>query len=356
MLVLLSLALCCFLVYLLGPILAPFVVGVAIAYLGDPIVDRLETKLGRTGGVVVVFVLITLLFLGMFLLLLPLIVAELTALVKSLPGLIEWVQQTVGPILMSQFGVDPLAINIAGLKAQLAENWGKVGGVARILIPQLVTKLTASGLAFIVGMANIVLIPVVSFYLMRDWRLLVGHIKEILPEKIQPVASLLAAECDEVLSAFIRGQMLVMGLLGCIYSAGLMLLGLELGLIIGMLAGLASIVPYMGFLIGICMAGIAAVVQFNELLPLVYVAIVFGIGQTLEGTVLTPMLVGDRIGLHPVAVIFAIMAGGQLFGFVGVLIALPVAAVIMVLLRFILIQYKTSAFYSTEIDSNIHRE
>ncbi|MFT5520940.1 MAG: hypothetical protein ACI9IA_001540 [Enterobacterales bacterium] len=158
----------------------------------------------------------------------------------------------------------------------------------------------------------------------------------------------LASEMDDVLGAFLRGQLLVMLALGIIYSVGLWMIGLNVALIIGMIAGLASIVPYLGFIVGIAAAIIAAVVQFGDFSVLLYVVIVFGVGQMLESMLLTPLLVGDKIGLHPVAVIFAIMAGGQLFGFVGILVALPVAAVIMVLLRYMTQQYKLSAAYSTD--------
>ena len=153
---------------------------------------------------------------------------------------------------------------------------------------------------------------------------------------------------DEVLGAFLRGQLLVMLALGMIYSIGLWFVGLNVALVVGMIAGLASIVPYLGFIIGIASAIAAALVQFGDVTTFVYIAIVFGIGQALESMLLTPMLVGDKIGLHPVAVIFAIMAGGQLFGFVGILVALPVAAMIMVLLRHLHRRYKSSSMYGSD--------
>jgi predicted PurR-regulated permease PerM len=172
-----------------------------------------------------------------------------------------------------------------------------------------------------------------------------SRVRELLPRRSEAVIVKLAQQSDEVLGAFLRGQLLVMLALAFIYSAGLMMMGLDLALLIGMLAGLVSFVPYLGFIVGILAACVAALFQFQELLPLLYVAIVFGVGQMLEGMVLTPLLVGDRIGLHPVAVIFSVLAGGQLFGFVGVLLALPVAAVIAVLLRYLHTQYKSSALY-----------
>ena len=341
-LLLASVAFLFFMIYLLQPILTPFLVGIAIAYLGDPLVDRLESKLGRTGGVLVVFLLLLIIVAIGLVILLPKIIAELGSLVGSVPVFIHWLQQTTSPFLIEHFGINPFDLNMTGLKSQLTENWTKVGNIAQKLIVQI----TSSGYSIALSLANIALIPVVSFYLMRDWDVLVGYMREMLARDIEETAVGLVKECDEVLSAFLRGQLLVMFVLGCIYSAGLMVLGLDLALSIGMLAGLASIVPYLGFVVGIAAATFAAIVQFQDSFILIYVAIIFGVGQALEGMVLTPLLVGDRIGLHPVAVIFAILAGGQLFGFTGVLLALPVAAVVMVFLRFMHDRYKKSEFYS----------
>ena len=191
------------------------------------------------------------------------------------------------------------------------------------------------------------LVPVVCFYLLRDWDLIMAKLRTLLPRRREDTVMALMRECHEVIGAFLRGQLLVMLALAVVYSAGLMLVGVELGLLIGVLAGLASIVPYMGFVVGIGAAVIAVLFQFGlELYPLLGVAAVFTVGQMMEGMLLTPLLVGDRIGLHPVAVIFAVLAGGQLFGFTGVLLALPVAAVIMVLLRHVHDLYKLSDLYA----------
>jgi len=194
--------------------------------------------------------------------------------------------------------------------------------------------------------ANLLLIPVVTFYLLRDWDKLIARIDELLPRKSQPVIEKLAKQSDDVLAAFLRGQFLVMLVLGVVYACGLWFINLELALLIGMLAGLVSFVPYLGFIVGILVASIAVLLQTQDLMMLIPVLIVFGIGQALEGMVLTPLLVGDKIGLHPVAVIFAVLAGGQLFGFVGVLLALPVAAVLAVLLRHLHGEYKSSAIFN----------
>jgi predicted PurR-regulated permease PerM len=189
-------------------------------------------------------------------------------------------------------------------------------------------------------------VPVVTFYLLRDWDLLVAKIHDLLPRRIEPVVNTLARESDEVIGAFLRGQVIVMVALGVLYSTGLAVIGLEFSLLIGMLAGLVSFVPYLGLITGILVASIAALLQFHSLLSLIPVFIVFGIGQLISDFLLTPKLVGDRIGLHPVAVLFAVLAGGHLFGFLGILLALPVAAVIAVLLRHAQDEYLKSVFYS----------
>ncbi|MFT7243574.1 MAG: putative PurR-regulated permease PerM [Candidatus Azotimanducaceae bacterium] len=342
MVMLASIALLLALIYLLQPILTPFLVGMAIAYLGDPLVDRLERFVGRTGGVVIVFVLITLIIMAGFLLLLPMLLSEVASLIQSVPSFIRWLQETTSPFLLANFGVDPFGFNLDTLAKQLKDDWQQVGNIAKMLLGQA----TASGYALLVLITNLALIPVVSFYLMRDWDMIVVYVRDMLPRDSEQTAVHLFTESDEVLSAFLRGQMLVMALLGAIYSIGLMIVGLELALLIGMLAGLASIVPYLGFIVGLSAASIAVIIQYQELYPLLYVVIVFGIGQAMEGMVLTPLLVGDRIGLHPVAVIFAILAGGQLFGFTGILLALPVAAVIMVFARYYYNRYVESDYYN----------
>jgi predicted PurR-regulated permease PerM len=181
--------------------------------------------------------------------------------------------------------------------------------------------------------------------MLRDWDKVMLRIGEMIPRDLVDRVVGLLTECDEVLSAFLRGQMLIMILLGCIYAMGLTLVGLKLAFLIGMVAGLASIVPYLGFFIGIIAASLAALFQFQDAIHLLYVGVTFGFGQMIEGMVLTPWLVGDRIGLHPVAVIFAVLAGGQLFGFIGVLLALPVAAVVMVFVRHLHLSYINSEYY-----------
>lgn len=332
------------LIYLLAPILSPFLVAALLAYLFDPVVDRLEAShFNRTGAVVAVFVLLTTLLAVSVLLLLPQLGRQVQVLIERVPVMIELFEQRLLPQLEGLLGVDLAALDVGSLKTLVMGNWQETGN----LMARLAGGLTRSGLVVAAWVANLVLIPVVMFYLLRDWDIMMARIRMLLPLYLEPRVSLWARECDEVLGAFVKGQLLVMLALGFIYAVGLWLVGLDIALLIGMLAGLASIVPYMGFIIGILVASVAAFIQFQDPMILIWVAVVFGIGQALEGMVLTPLMVGDRIGLHPVAVIFAIMAGGQLFGFVGILLALPVAAVIMVLLRHLHQGYKSSTLYGS---------
>ena len=331
-----------FLLYLLAPILAPFFTAALLAYLGDPIADRLEArKLSRTLSVVIVFAVLSLLLVALLLILIPLLENQISYLVANFPKYIDVIQTRFLPWLAGMLGIDPAMLDLAALKSALSKNLAKTGGIAMTLF----SSVSKSGLTLVAWLANLVLIPVVTFYLLRDWDILVARVRELLPRSYEPVIVKLAVESDEVLAAFLRGQFLVMLALGTIYSLGLWVIDLKLALLIGMLAGLVSFVPYLGFILGILVASVAMLLQTHDVMQLIPVFIVFGIGQALEGMVLTPLLVGDRIGLHPVAVIFAVLAGGQLFGFVGVLLALPVAAVLAVLLRHVHEQYKASTLF-----------
>jgi predicted PurR-regulated permease PerM len=329
--------------YLLQPILTPFLVGALLAYLGDPIADYLETKgLSRTFSVSLVFLFMTLMAVLVLLFSVPIIGRQFDLLATKIPLWLHSLQTSFVPWLQQRLGLPEGSLPFADIKTVITENWSTAGDV----LGGVWGRVAGSSMALIAGLANIVLIPVVTFYLLRDWDVLMAHIRDMLPRSAEPTVVKLGTECDEIIGAFIRGQLLVMLALGIIYSLGLWVVGVDLALILGVIAGLASIVPYMGFLVGIVAASIATWFQFHELMPLLAVAVVFGIGQLLEGMVLTPLLVGDRIGLHPVAVIFAIMAGGQLAGFSGVLLALPVAAVVMVILRHAHKSYKESSLYS----------
>lgn len=331
-----------FLVYLLTPVLTPFLIAALLAYIGDPLVDKLEAKkLSRTLSVSIVFIGLTLVAIVLLLILVPLIQKQVGVLAEKIPGYITWLQETALPWLQARFGIE---LPGAGeLKTAVQSHWQQAGGFA----VGLLGSVTRSGAALLEVVANIVLVPVVAFYLLRDWDVLVQRVRELLPRHIEPTVVKLALNADEVLGSFLRGQLLVMLGLGLIYSVGLWIAGIDHALLIGMTAGVVSFVPYLGLIVGILLAGIASVLQFQDISHLPYVAIVFGVGQVMESVLLTPWLVGDRIGLHPVAVIFAVLAFGQLFGFFGVLLALPVAAVLMVLVRHVHEQYRNSSLYGS---------
>lgn len=317
------------LLYLLAPVLTPFLVGGLLAYLGNPAVNRLvRWHLPRALAVTLVFVLFLLLVVGLLVYIIPLLQAQIVSFVANVPGYLDWLQHTAVPRIQELLGVN-LALDMASLRQTLLDHWREVGNWAS----NLFLYVTRSGLSVIGWLVNLLLIPVVTFYLLLDWERLPARTLALLPRRRQAWAAGLARETDAVLGSFLRGQLTVMLALATVYSVGLTLAGLNLALPIGVLAGLASFIPYVGFLTGLVSAALAAYLQFHDWLPLLWVAGVFLTGQLLESLWLTPRLVGNRIGLHPVAVIFAVMAGGQLFGFTGVLLALPAAAVLKVWLH-----------------------
>jgi|TARA_B110000967_G_scaffold79605_1_gene82323 predicted PurR-regulated permease PerM len=331
--------------YLLQPVLTPFLVGIGIAYVADPFADRLEAKgCSRTMATVIVFSVLTLLLVVMMLGLLPLLTTQIQTLAQMLPNIEIWYNASLLPWLQSSLGLDIKSMQLDSVTEELSAEWKQAGGV----ISRVVKYATQSSMSLISTLGSMAMVPVVAFYMLRDFDLVTDRIKALLPLSVQPRVSAWALESNDVLAAFMRGQLLVMLSLGVIYALGLSFVGLNYALLIGILAGLASIVPYLGFVVGIAAALLIAFFQFDSYLPIALVCAVFAIGQMVESFVLTPLLVGDRIGLHPVAVIFAILAGGQLFGFMGILLALPIAAVIMVLLRHLHKGYINSPLYGQQ--------
>ena len=336
-----------FFIYLLSPILTPFAVSALIAYLFDPFADKLESwKLSRTLSVVVVFLVMILLTFVILLLLIPALEQQISNLITNLPRYFIWLSEHITPWIKEKFGIQTDFFNFSEVTTLLKAHWNEAGGIAK----NLIASLSKSSLVLVNWMMNIVLIPVITFYLLRDWDILTARVGELIPRPVYPTINKLVTESNSVLSAFLRGQFSVMLVLGLIYTVGLMIVGLDLSLLIGMGAGIVSFIPYLGAITGMVVGVITAIVQFGDPTYVVYVLIVFGIGQLLEGMVLTPLMVGDRIGLHPVAVIFSVLAGGQLFGFVGILLGLPIAAVVMVLLRFAHHNYIKSKMYGDEQD------
>ncbi|HEX7340359.1 MAG TPA: AI-2E family transporter [Rhodanobacteraceae bacterium] len=331
------------LVWLLSPVLMPFALAAMLAYLCDPLADRLEEwHLGRTLAASIVFAVMLLVIVGVVLLLIPLIQRQVVHLIESLPNYVAWIKTVAMPWIQVHLHLAPGSFEADKVIAALRSHLGSVSSI----VATTLAKVSKSGFGIAMWLTNLVLIPVVTFYLLRDWDVMVGKLDGLLPRRQRPTIVRLARESNQVLGAFVRGQLLVMVALGVIYSIGLSLIGLKVGPLIGMVAGLLSFVPYLGFITGLVAALIAVMVQFGDWLHLGLLAVVFAVGQMMEGYVLTPKLVGDKIGLHPVAVIFAVLAGGHLFGFLGVLLALPAAAVIMVLLRYGYERYQKSDLYA----------
>jgi predicted PurR-regulated permease PerM len=331
------------LVYLLAPILTPFLVGALLAYLMNPLVIQLmRLRLPRILAVVIVFLIFFLIISLLMLLFIPLIQTQIDRLVDVVPNIVAWIQTILVPRLKEYIGTQQV-IDVNSLKTQLSQNWTKAGGAATWIFATILH----SGFTMLHWFINLVLIFVVMFYLLYDWQKLVDGVRNLLPRSSEPTIVKLVGQCNEVLGAFFRGQLLVMVTLGIFYAVGLSLIGLQIGLMIGIIIGILTIVPYLGIIVGIIIASVAAAVQFDTYTPILLVWLLFAVGQALDGMLITPKLVGDRIGLHPVAVIFAVLAGGALFGFFGVLLALPVAAVSMVLLRFLNERYHSSKLYNS---------
>lgn len=341
------------LVWLLGPVLTPFLISALLAYMADPIVNRLERMgLRRVTAVGVVFLVVTLLLVGVMLLIIPVLVRETVDLFQRLPGYAEKLQERLLPLLEEYLDVtlDPDTFDAAQIRSLIEENFSNIASAARATWGYI----SDQGGRFLIWITGLFLIPLVTFYLMRDWQRALDAVRDLLPRKIEPVVVSLTKDCDEALGGFLRGQLLVMLGQGTIYAVGLWLIGLNNGLAIGAIAGLVSFVPYLGAILGVSLAVITAIVQDSasfglgvesQLVFLLLVALVFTVGQLVESFVLTPNLIGDRIGLHPILVIFTVLAGGFLFGFIGVLLALPVAAAGTVLVRFFYRNYKASHIY-----------
>ncbi len=326
---------------LLSPILTPFLFSTLLAYLGDPIVDRLEKRMSRTWAVTAVFATIIVVLILTVMIVIPLISDQLTRLLTKVPVVVDAVQQKLIPWLEARFEYDADSGKNALIGA-LKNNLSDLPSLAN----RIVKWIGGSGSFITTLLANVFLVPVVTFYLLRDWDILVVKVHSLIPRHIEPKIAQLARESDDMLAAFLRGQFAVMNALGLIYAIGLSALGLDSAIVIGFVAGWLSFVPYLGAIVGIGVATVMAYFQFGDILHPLGVVVTFVIGQALEGSVLTPRFVGERIGLHPVAVIFAVLAGAQLAGFAGMLLALPVAAVINVLVSHAQVAYQNSTLYN----------
>lgn len=334
------------LLWLLAPVLTPFVFAALLGWMGDPLVDRIERRgLSRNIAVALVFAVMALLVLLALLLLLPLLQHQIVVLVASLPHYRDWLIGSVLPWVREKTGLQLVEwLDPQRMVELVRTHWEQAGGFATATLGYL----SRSGFVVLAWMANVVLLPVLTFFFLRDWDHIVERMAALVPRDHAATVARLARESGDVLGGFLRGQLLVMLILGALYASGLWLVGLDLGILIGLIAGLLTFVPYLGPATVIILGGIAALVQFGDWQHLAGVAAVFAIGQVVESAWLTPTLVGDRIGLHPAAVIFAVLTGGQLFGFLGMLLALPVAAIANVLLRYAHVRYKHSRLYAGE--------
>lgn len=338
-----------YVLWLLAPVLTPFVVAAVLAYALTPLVDWLDVltrrRMPRLLSVVMVELVFLIALLGALLLIVPILAKELPLMREQLPALLERLNNSLAPFL-AQFGIklslDPLSLKAFVLKYLSANLEDLLGSTLSSL------KLGGS-LAFAV-IGNAVLIPVALFYLLMDWHHIVGRLIRFVPLRLRGGVDGFVTEADAVLGQYLRGQLLVMLALSVFYSVGLSMFGLELALPIGIFTGLAIFVPYVGFGLGLILATLAGLLQFAPLggttQALIMVAVIYGLGQVIEGFFLTPRLVGERIGLHPLAVIFALLAFGQVLGFVGVLIALPASAVALVALRRASARYLASKLFS----------
>ena len=330
--------------WLLAPVLAPFVIAAVLAYVLHPLVLKLEglagPRLPRAMAVVLVEAVALLALLGLFLLLVPILVREWPLLQQQLPLLLDRVGEFINPLL-AQLGLN-VSLDVTEIRNHLVTYLSANRGD---WWAPLMSSLKLGGSVALAMAGYAVLVPVALFYMLHDWARLVNSVVVLVPPSWRERFDSFMHDCDQVLGEYLRGQLLVMLALAVFYTVGLWLFGLDLALPIGVFTGLAVFVPYLGFGLGLVLALLAGLLQFASAQALVMVAVVYGLGQLLESFVLTPRLVGERIGLHPLAVILSLMAFGQVFGFVGVLMALPASAVLLVGLRRVRDQYLQSDLY-----------
>ncbi|MFN9010999.1 MAG: AI-2E family transporter [Pseudomonadota bacterium] len=330
-----------YLFYLLGPVLTPFLLALIIAYIFEKVVAKLAARgLSRAMAAGLVLLLIIVAAVAMVLILLPLLQQQLARITETMPRFFEWANANVEPLIEQHLGVQ---VELDHLRALVLEQLPSPQTVAGWVVPSL----ASGGMALVGFFVNLLLIPVVVFYFLRDWSDIVAEIDHMLPRAQHAIIARLAREIDAVLGEFLRGQLAVMLVMAAFYAIALSLVGVEYAVAIGLLTGLITFIPYLGAVFGITLGTVVAVMQFQALGPLLWVWGVFFAGQMVEGYLVVPKLVGDRIGLHPVVVIFSLLAFGQLFGFFGVLLALPASAVLLVWLRYLRGCYLASPLYQT---------
>ncbi|MBF9058519.1 AI-2E family transporter [Rhodobacterales bacterium HKCCSP123] len=326
-----------FLLWALGQVILPFLVGGAIAYFLDPVADRLERMgLSRVLSTVVIFVLLLAVVILSMLVIIPTLVQQTNDLIQAAPDLFNqlrtWLTERFPEVIDE---TSPIRQSLASIGETIQARGG-----------ELLQQVLSSAAGVVNVLVFLVVVPVVAFYMLLDWDRMVARIDELLPRDHAPTIRHLAAEIDRTLASFVRGQGTVCLILGTFYAVALMVVGLQFGLVVGLIAGLLTFIPYVGALVGGALSVGLALFQFwGDWWLIIAVAAIFQVGQMVEGNILTPKLVGSSVGLHPVWLIFALSAFGTLFGFVGMLVAVPVAAAIGVLVRFLIAQYKGGLLY-----------
>lgn len=335
------------LLYTLGPILSPFLASAILAYMLGGAVDRLSRvrfgrgQVPRVAAVSIVITAFLLAVLALVLIVVPVLRAEIPLLQAKIPAFFAKLDSMFSPWL-AQYGIN-VKLDSAGLRDLLAR---QVAASGEDVWTTILAKVRVGGSALLGWIATLTLVPVVLFYLLLDWHQILARIEGAIPRRYVARTVGMARESDALLAQYLRGQLLVMIVLAVYYSAALALIGLDVALPVGVLTGVLGFVPYLGFGLGMLLAVVAALLQFAGWTALVWVLVIYIAGQLLESFILTPRLVGERIGLHPLAVIFALMAFGELFGFAGVLLALPASAVLMVGFRHMRSHYLRSSFYN----------
>lgn len=334
-----------YIIYLLMPVITPFIAAFLLAYLINPLVSRMaKYNMPRWLTISLVFIgIIVAVGVGTWYLA-PLLWEQIGYASKNIPEVLRWFNHTAIPWVEKSFNLTLDRVNNDELTSAVMDYLQTNYSVDSA--QSIVYRIAQSGLSIMHTGGLLLLIPVIAFYFLLDWNNMIWRLQLLIPRQIEPTVVSIAKECHAVLGAFVKGQLLVMLLLGVVYAVGLQIIGIEVGLIIGLIAGLCSIIPYLGFAAGIIAAFAASLLQYGlDWVHLLLVLVVFMIGQVIESYILQPFLLGDKIGLSPVAVVFAVLAGAQLYGFVGMLIALPVAAVLVVLLRHLYQTYEHSVFY-----------
>ena len=335
------------LVYVLSDVLMPFVAGMLVAYFLDPVADRLEAKgCSRTLATSLITAAFFVIVVALLLLLIPLLQGQVAGFASRVPRYVAALREHAGPLL------EWLTESLADEEGSLSDAAGGYAGQVLAWAGAVLQKIWSGGMAILNLLSLALITPLVAFYLLRDWDRIVERIDALLPREQASVVRDQVAEIDRTMAGFVRGQATVCLILGTFYGVGLTIVGLDFGLLVGLGTGLISFIPYFGMLVGLAVGFGIALAQFSEWIPIALVAAVFAVGQLIEGNFLTPKLVGEKVGLHPVWIIFALLAGGALFGFTGVLLSVPVAAAIGVLVRFAVGRYLGSTLYQGDGDSD----